>query len=70
VNGALDEEIAQVAIDGAWIGLRNSFAATAIGVGAFYVYHSFVGPRQRDWDEWDDYDYEAYDQESRQAPPY
>ena len=70
VSGALDEEIARVAIDGAWIGLRNSFAATAIGVGAFYAYNSFVEPHRRDWDEWDDYDYEGYDQESRQAPPY
>lgn len=72
VEGALDEELAQVTLDGIWIGLRNSFAATAIGLGALYVYASFVGPRepQPQWDEWDDYDYEDYDNSPRQAPPY
>jgi hypothetical protein len=71
VSGALDEELAQVALDGIWIGLRNGMAATAIGLGGFYVYHSFVGPRpHEDWDEWDDYDYEGYEPESRNAPPY
>lgn len=70
VEGALDEELAQVALDGIWIGLRNSFAATAIGLGGLYVYHSFVTPREQRWDEWDEYDYEGYDHDPRQAPPY
>jgi hypothetical protein len=70
VDGALDREIASVAVDGIWIGLRNSLAATAIGLGALYAYNSFVGPRPRDdWDEWDDFDYEGYEPEPRGAPP-
>ena len=71
VSGAIDEEIAKVARDGVWIGLRNSLAATAIGLGALYVYNSLVGPRHEgDWEEWDDFDYQAQEPESREAPPY
>ena len=70
VDGALDEEIAQVTLDGVWIGLRNSFAATAIGLGGLYVYNSFLGHREvNEWDE-DEYGYDAYDEEPRRAPPY
>lgn len=70
VDGALDREIASVAVDGVWIGLRNSLAATAIGLGGLYAYNSFVGPRQRnEWDEWDDYEYEGYESEPRGTPP-
>jgi hypothetical protein len=74
LHGALNEELGQVARDVIWIGLRDSIAAAAIGVGGLYAYSSLVGPHhaeQPEWDEWGDYEYEAYDQESpRQAPPY
>jgi hypothetical protein len=71
VSGGIDEEIAMVARDGVWLGLRNSFAATGIGLGALYVYNSFAGPRrEEDWEEWDDFDYETPEPESREAPPY
>ncbi len=71
VSGALDEELAQVARDGVWIGLRNSIAATAIGLGGLYAYNSLVGPREQDeWGEWDEYEYDAYEPDSREAPPY
>jgi hypothetical protein len=69
VTSALDEEIARVARDAIWIGVRNSLAATAIGVGGLYAFNTLVGPRHRDeWESWDDYD--QYEGESRQAPPY
>jgi hypothetical protein len=69
-GGVIDQEIARVARDGLWVGLRNSFAATGVGLGALYVYNTLVGPRPRDeWDEWDDFEYETHE-EPRQTPPY
>lgn len=73
VSGTIDEELARVAKDGVWIGLRNSMAATAIAVGGLYIYNSFVEPRRRDdWETWDDFDneYDPYERSSREAPPY
>ena len=70
-SGGLDEEIARVARDGVWIGLRNSIAATAIGLGGLYAYNSLVSPRHdEEWEEWDEFEYEPYEAESREAPPY
>jgi hypothetical protein len=69
-GGALDQEIAKVARDGLWLGLRNSFAATGIAVGGLYFYNTLIGPRHHeDWDAWDDFDYEGHE-ETRQTPPY
>lgn len=72
-GGTIDEEIARVAKDGMWIGLRNSLAATGIALGGLFIYNSFVGPRHGDeWETWDDFDeeYDSYDRRSREAPPY
>jgi len=69
LHGAIDEEIARVARDGVWLGLRNSLAATAIGLGALYAAHTLMGRRpEESWDEWDEFEYE--EQEPRKAPPY
>jgi hypothetical protein len=71
VSGAIDVEIAMVAKDSVWLGLRNSFAATGVGLGALFAYNSLAGPRREDeWEQWDEFDYEAYEPESREAPPY
>jgi hypothetical protein len=73
VSGAIDEEIAEVAKDGIWIGLRNSLAATGIGLGGLYVYSTLFGTRgDEDWEQWDDFDYDAYEpeHEAKEAPPY
>jgi hypothetical protein len=70
-SGSLDEEIARVARDAVWLGVRNSLAATAIGLGGLYIRSSLFGQRDEDrWDEWDDVDYEAQEPERREAPPY
>lgn len=69
VGGTLDEEIARVARDGVWIGLRNSLAATAISFGALYAYSTVAGRRRdEDWEDWDEYDYDAGPESPR--PPY
>ena len=73
LNGAIDEEIARVATDGIWIGLRNSVAATAIALGGLYVHNTLFGTRrEEDWGQWDDFDNDTYepDAEVREAPPY
>jgi hypothetical protein len=71
VNGAIDEEIARVARDGAWLGLRNSVAATAIGLGGLYVYNTLFGTHHdEDWEQWDDFDYDEAEAEFKEAPPY
>ncbi len=71
MSGALNEELARVARDGVWIGLRDSIAAAAIGVGGLYAYSSLVGSHHADREEWDEFEYEyEYEQESRKLPPY
>ena len=72
-TGTIDVEIARVAKDGVWIGLRNGLAATGIGLGGLYVYSSFISPhRDDDWDNWDDFgdEYEPSEGQPRQVPPY
>ena len=70
VGGAIDEEIARVAQDGVWLGLRNSLAATAISLGGLYAYNSLLGRHDEErWDAWED-EYEGQEPESREAPPY
>jgi hypothetical protein len=70
VSGTLDEEIAKVARDGVWIGLRNAFAATAIGLGGLYAFNTLAGRRRdEDWEDWDEYDYDA-EADSPRSPPY
>jgi hypothetical protein len=71
VSGAIDEEIARVARDGIWLGLRNSLAALAIGVGGLYAVNTLFGRRgDEGWEDWEEYGFEPHDPESREAPPY
>lgn len=69
-SGSLNEELASVAKDSAWLGVRNTLAATAIGLGAVYVQSTLSRPRDT-WEDWDDeFDYEPQEPEHREAPPY
>jgi hypothetical protein len=71
VSGAIDEEIGRVARDGIWLGLRNSLAALAIGVGGLYALNTLFGRHgDEGWEDWEEYGLEPHDPESREAPPY
>lgn len=76
MSGALNEELARVARDGVWLGVRDSIAATAIGLGSLYAYNTLIGPGRNDeWEQWDELEleyeaYDSYESEGQEAPPY
>ena len=63
-ESAVDQEIALILRDGAWLGLRNSLAAGAILLSLAYLYNALILPRMQrdegyDWPEAEEY-YDPY----------
>ena len=61
-DSAVDKEIVLILRDGAWLGLRNSLAATAILLALFYLYRALIAPRLYREDDyyWEDEAQDAY----------
>jgi hypothetical protein len=57
-DGAIDRETALILQDGAWLGLRNSVAASVIALGLLYLWRTLIEPRQNRGQEtyWPDFE--------------
>jgi hypothetical protein len=71
MSGAIDQELALVLRDGAWIGLRNGLAVLALGLVAIFVLNTLFPGREHQWDEQDNSaDYEEEPEAPQRTPPY
>jgi hypothetical protein len=55
MSGTIDQELALVLRDGAWIGLRNGLAVLALGLGATFLLNTLFPRREHQWHEQDDW---------------
>ncbi len=77
LSSVVDKEIALILRDGAWLGLRNALALTAIALSALYLTGVFARHEEQPHRSWYDdeepaYDYEAFDphEPPQDAPHY
>ena len=71
LNSVVDKEIALILRDGAWLGLRNALALTAIALSALYLTGVFARREEQPHHSWydDEPDYDAYEPFEPPSPP-
>jgi hypothetical protein len=50
-ESSVDREIVLIARDGAWLGLRNALAVTAMSLAVLYLWRALVAPHMQDEDD-------------------